>query len=385
MKKEKLAIFTGGDIRSLGGGQKYVLELSKRLPEFDITIFTKPKKNEPQAMDYDTIHRYANANIREYHAPDIPVVEDRFILTSSGIGALRELKDYDVVYMMDHSPITNKLAQRICKKYGVRFIFGMHDSQTLRELPVRNTFVRRQLIKLYKRVRNSGIMTAPSIRVVNEYDGKKLEEMGYKGKLYYITDFINIKTKLSDIKVNKKEFIALFANRLGIHHKGVDFLEKIVDEVSAKNPDIHFRIVGKGEGEQIVKGIVSKHPDCVKYLGFLSEADLRKEYQNADLIIFPSRFESFGLSLAEAQGYGCPGIAFRVRGPENIMKEKVQGELIKPYDTKAFAAAIIAYYKKWLLDKKQYLKAKKIISKITMDRFGEDAIIPRIRAMLNGE
>ena len=36
----KLAIFTGSDMKTFGGGEKYVIEFINRLPEFDTTIFS---------------------------------------------------------------------------------------------------------------------------------------------------------------------------------------------------------------------------------------------------------------------------------------------------------------------------------------------------------
>ena len=57
--------------------------------------------------------------------------------------------------------------------------------------------------------------------------------------------------------------------------------------------------------------------------------------------MFPSRFESFGMSLAEGQGYGLPAIAFNVRGPNVTMKNKLQGKLITPFDVDEFVSEIL--------------------------------------------
>ncbi|EQD46995.1 glycosyl transferase group 1 [mine drainage metagenome] len=110
-----------------------------------------------------------------------------------------------------------------------------------------------------------------------------------------------------------------------------------------------------------------------------------EEYNNASVLAFPSRFESFGVSLAEGQAYGLPAVAFDVRGPDVIMKNSMQGTLVAPFDVDVFASEINKYYKIWNSDKDSYLKLKRRISRIIIDRFGKDVILPKIEDMFLGE
>ena len=74
-------------------------------------------------------------------------------------------------------------------------------------------------------------MLAPNIRVVNESDGIKFRKMGYKGGLYSITDFINVKSYYNKSTAqNNKRFVVLFVGRLSIQHKGIDLLEEIINK-----------------------------------------------------------------------------------------------------------------------------------------------------------
>jgi glycosyltransferase involved in cell wall biosynthesis len=47
----------------------------------------------------------------------------------------------------------------------------------------------------------------------------------------------------------------------------------------------------------------------IEFLGYLSEAELRQRYREAECLIFPSIYEGFGFPILEAQSQGCPVIS----------------------------------------------------------------------------
>ena len=63
--------------------------------------------------------------------------------------------------------------------------------------------------------------------------------------------------------------------------------------------------------------------------------------QRCDLIVSPSRRESFGLVLLEAGALGKPVIATRVGGVPEVVMDNETGVLVRPEDPAALAAAII--------------------------------------------
>lgn len=381
----KLAVFSGSDMRNFGGGEKYVIELIKRLKGFDTTIFSFVGTGKMR-MTENEVAKIAGVPIIYYRTLHVPVAQERLMLTPDSFRHLDMLRGYDVVYNLDNSLVTNLLLTKYSRKYGFRYILGIHDANILRDAPIKKSVSRAVLLRFYKNIRNSGLMKAPAIRVINRRDGDKLRALGYKGRIYAITDFVNVKARQNDIKVNKKEFVALFVGRLSITHKGIDLLAEIVAKTVKLDPGVKFHIIGSGDdGEGIVRDLARKFPSNVSWLGFVSDKQLVKEYLNSDLLVFPSRFESFGLSLAEGQGYGLPGVSFNVRGPDVIMNDPVQGKFAKPFDTDSFSREIVAYHKLWKKDKAAYLSAKKRISRLIIDRFGESRIIPEVEGMLKGQ
>ncbi len=377
---DRLAIFTGSDMRTFGGGEKYVAELINRLHDFDTTIYSY-KGKPPFRQTERNLRKIVKCKIEYYSAPEIPILKERVMVTISGIKAIRKLRDFDAVYCLDNSFVTNLLLSCASRRYGFKYILGIHDANILREEPIKASIFRSILLKLYAPIRNWGLMSAPNIRVINDRDGKRLEKLGYKGRIYSITDFVNVSD--SHPHVDSKRFVVLFVGRLSVVHKGIDLLADIIDKILTLGYDIHFDIIGSGDdGEVLVKDVVSRHSKNVRWLGFVTEKELSEAYDRSGMLVFTSRFESFGLSLAEAQAHGLPAVAFKVRGPDVIIKDKKQGILVEPFDTDRFSAEVIKYFKLWDSDARAYGKLKKRISEVVIGRFGEEAILPKVKRML---
>jgi glycosyltransferase involved in cell wall biosynthesis len=98
-----------------------------------------------------------------------------------------------------------------------------------------------------------------------------------------------------------------------IPRKGHDLLIRMLSDL----PDLSWelRVVGAAVDpgyKRRVDRLVRRFGlgDRIFYTGVLSGADLNREYREADVFVFPSRYEGFGISLAEAIRAGLPFIAF---------------------------------------------------------------------------
>ena len=80
----------------------------------------------------------------------------------------------------------------------------------------------------------------------------------------------------------------------------------------------------------------------VRFLGRLDHQELRAVLEWADLAILPSRAESFGLSIAEAQAAGLPVISCKTGAVPEIVDDGSTGWLVEPGDTEALASAVLA-------------------------------------------
>jgi glycosyltransferase involved in cell wall biosynthesis len=56
-------------------------------------------------------------------------------------------------------------------------------------------------------------------------------------------------------------------------------------------------------------GVQATVPDRIRWLGRVSDAQMRWLYRHASALVFPSLYEGFGLPVVEAQRLGCPVVA----------------------------------------------------------------------------
>ena len=73
-----------------------------------------------------------------------------------------------------------------------------------------------------------------------------------------------------------------------------------------------------GDGPALA-GLSQKYPDAV-FFGARSHAELAEIYRQADVFVFPSSTDTFGLVLLEALASGLPVAAFPVAGPLDVLQ-----------------------------------------------------------------
>jgi glycosyltransferase involved in cell wall biosynthesis len=80
-----------------------------------------------------------------------------------------------------------------------------------------------------------------------------------------------------------------------------------------------------------------RFPDAV-FFGMKTGEDLAWHFRQADVFVFPSRTDTFGLVMLEAMASGTPVAAFPVTGPVDVVQEGVSGVLDSDLRRAALAA-----------------------------------------------
>jgi glycogen(starch) synthase len=103
-------------------------------------------------------------------------------------------------------------------------------------------------------------------------------------------------------------------------------------------------VVVAGEGPELgtlealaVRLGIGEH---VRFVGRLTREEVATAMSGATAFVMPSRVEPFGIVLLEAWRAGAPVVATRHGGPPDIVTDGVDGVLVDPYDTPAFARAL---------------------------------------------
>lgn len=132
-------------------------------------------------------------------------------------------------------------------------------------------------------------------------------------------------------KDSKKTIKLLFVGNPS-KRKGVDMLPRIMQLLGE---DYHLRYTLGLQNKSLNFSI--PHSTA---LGSLNADQLLKEYQNADLLIFPSRLEGLPLAVLEAMSCALPVIASNVSSMPEIIQHESNGLLASPDDCEEFVRLI---------------------------------------------
>ena len=134
----------------------------------------------------------------------------------------------------------------------------------------------------------------------------------------------------------------IFCGRLnGTKQKGLEVLLDAMPLISQKH-DVVLDVIGVGPrmGEYKTQAKLLNIDDRVRFPGFVKHDVLAEHYGRANLLVLPSRRESFGLVAAEAMACGLPVVATTVGAIPEVVEDGVTGLLVPADDPQALAGAI---------------------------------------------
>jgi len=142
-------------------------------------------------------------------------------------------------------------------------------------------------------------------------------------------------------KSNKKQFfgfdehipVLLYVGRIS-QEKGVPELSDVYRQVKKEQPETKMVIVGKGPALNRLKEEI---PDGL-FLDWIDQSELPAIYSSADLLLLPSRFDTFCNVTLEALSCGLPVIAYNEKGPKDIIRNNICGYLVETTQEMAYKA-----------------------------------------------
>jgi len=133
----------------------------------------------------------------------------------------------------------------------------------------------------------------------------------------------------------------LWAGRL-TEIKGVDHLAKTAGLVLGRLPEWRWLVAGDGELRGWLENYIRVHglQDRLVLLGRVE--DLEPYYRNAGIFVLTSHSEGLPMCLLEAKSFSLPCASFDIRtGPDEIIRDSVNGYLVEPYDCEKLAEKIV--------------------------------------------
>lgn len=159
---------------------------------------------------------------------------------------------------------------------------------------------------------------------------------------------------------NKKYILYLGSE---LPRKNIPNLLKSFKNISLKYPELILLKAGYSSGDQYrvkTKKLIKQYGLTNKVIFInkhISEKELPIYYSNAELFVYPTLQEGFGMPLVEAMACGCPVVTSNISPMKEIAKGQV---LVNPYDFESITKGIDE-----ILSNKKY---REILKKNAIDR-----------------
>jgi glycosyltransferase involved in cell wall biosynthesis len=144
---------------------------------------------------------------------------------------------------------------------------------------------------------------------------KDLQDHGFDGEIVSWTRGVDrgiFNTSYRDREDDKK--ILLCVSRVSKEKNLEEFFK-------LQFPNCRKIMVGDGPMRKIY---VEQYPD-VEFAGFKTGKELADYYANADVFVFPSKWETFGIVMIESMACGTPVAAYPADGPLDVIDNGVTG------------------------------------------------------------
>ena len=127
------------------------------------------------------------------------------------------------------------------------------------------------------------------------------------------------------------------------------------------------------ELEQMLQDIAKRRENVkITFVGYVPDSEVLSLYAQADVFVYPSLYEGFGLPVLEAMACGCPVIASNVSSLPEVVGEAAL--LVDPYNVEALAQAILTVLQDDELKKEMSKKGIAQAQKFSWDKAGDELL-----------
>jgi glycogen(starch) synthase len=138
-----------------------------------------------------------------------------------------------------------------------------------------------------------------------------------------------------------EEKIVMYVGRF-VREKGIQVLLNAASVVLAQEPNTKFLIVGGGNRERFERFVHwAGLQDKVLFTGFMANRSLHQLYRCADVAVFPSLYEPFGIVALEGMAAGAPVVSSDAGGLREVVHHDETGTLSFANNAESLAWAIL--------------------------------------------
>lgn len=275
----------------------------------DITALAPAYKNHVDNQPYEIIR------CKSVYFPVLAVQYGRATKDKEFYKKVME-KDYDIVHV--HSPFNMaKFMLKVAKEKNIPATATFHTNmRPIFRQATKSKFITERLIKVLGKTYNQ----YDEVFVCSPLVEEQCRSFGYTGKISYLpfgTDFPRCENK-EELRQQANERLAIKEDELIFIYVGrIEKLKKIdliLDSLKVlKDKGLKFRFFAVGKGSDMKKMLKRKKKlgftdEEVTFTGFLERELFPLMLARADLLIFPSLYDNFGLVKVEAASFATPGV-----------------------------------------------------------------------------
>jgi len=189
--------------------------------------------------------------------------------------------------------------------------------------------------------------------------------------------------KLKEIKAKYKlcdKFI-FYSGSLSPRKNMVRFL-LAYDKIKAKIPHKLVLTGGRSWNDRNVREIINQMGESVIKLGYVNDEDMPFVYNLADLFVYPSLYEGFGLPPLEAMACGCPVITSNTSSIPEVVGDA--GVMVDPHDVDELAKAMYEVLTNYDLRESMVKKGLERARKFSWEKCARECLIVVKEVNING-
>jgi glycosyltransferase involved in cell wall biosynthesis len=327
----------------VGGVQKCVLRITQNLMELDCTVSIITSDYAPTWSSHDLSNEKFDLKRLKCvgRIAEVPLVPS----------ICREIgnSDVDILHINGMYPMFTDVAIFEASKIRKPMVLNYHfDPATF--VPYLSPFTKiySKLAPFSIRKANAVVATGESYAKSSPILSSRLRDIRFipnavEDHFFIFPSDLSLFRLKNELNISDDEKIILFVGQLK-RFKGIDVLINAFKIVNSK-VRCKLLIVGKGPEEIALRILASKLGISKKvvFAGYVDDADLPLYYHLCDVYVLPSvqRIENFGISLLEAMASGKPVISSDLPGPNELVENRVNGLLFKPYDFRFLASLLL--------------------------------------------
>ncbi|MGP8077883.1 MAG: glycosyltransferase family 4 protein [Thermoplasmata archaeon] len=376
----KLDIVTPLKLEFGGGFERFCIDLAARLSErgdsVTITALDWVPHGE-ERLGLDEIDRsLGRAGVTYSKVPISSRRSDRFplVLPSTLRYLVRSAARSDLVYLNNAYPPGGMVALLATALAGRTPIISGHHSVLVQGHPSNDLAVEVEARTTWRGCTAS--------HVLNSRDERFLRDRGRRNVFHIPIPMDPGRFPLPDPTSAGSTCRLLYLGRLE-PQKGVDLLLDALPLLRSTLPPTSYEltIAGSGSLEPRVTEVV-RHDDRVRHVVPDDRMKL-KLLAESDLLVMPSRRESFGIVTAEAMMAGLAVVGLRQAGAGELIQEGETGFEIPRLTSESVAASVGRAVRQWFQDPKGVRELGRKGRQLAIERFSSDRVFPRYLEMFD--